>query len=97
MKGRKSRATGGKAEFEEDLKSKPNRRDNAPKIENAAEERKRGGKVKKDCGDVEGGKSMPNFGRKPRKSGGRTGSDKSPFSSARHGTMPSGHKPKAID
>ncbi len=38
------------------------------------------------------GESHHHAGRKPRKSGGRTGSDSSPFTSARHGTAPAGRK-----
>lgn len=47
-----------------------------------AMEKKRGGSVKK-VDMPEGGKSKPRMDKKPRRaSGGRVGSDKSPFSSA---------------
>ena len=46
-----------------------------------------GGKM---VGQVHGEKAMMHAGRKPRKNGGRTGSDGSPFTSARHGTNPPG-------
>ena len=93
MKGRKNRATGGLNQAKEDLASKPTRYDNAPNVENAAEERKRGGRAKrKDGGPVSGAATPVNAGRKARKSGGRAGCEGSPFSAARHGTPPSGHK-----
>lgn len=88
MKGRKHRNTGGVNEEAEDLKSKPEARTNAKEIDSEAEERKHGGKVKKHL-KVEG-KEKHHAGRKARKSGGRTGSDSSPFSSARKGTVPKG-------
>lgn len=50
-----------------------------------AKERKRGGKV-------DGAKAKMHAGRKPRKSGGRTGSNMNPLSSAAAGTAPSGRK-----
>lgn len=50
-----------------------------------AKERKRGGKV-------HGEKAKMHAGRKPRKSGGRTGSNMNPLSSAAAGTAPSGRK-----
>lgn len=63
--------------------------------------RKRGGHVHhenmdslkhaKHVGPIRGA-SKGNAGRKPRKSGGRTGADSSPFSSARHGSSAPGHK-----
>ena len=100
MKGRKSGgmdspATGSK-EYAQDLAMKPNRRVNAPKIEGAAEERKRGGRTKKH---VKVPEEMGNAhaGRKPRKSGGRAGCDSSPFSSARSGTPAKGRNTVNID
>jgi len=90
MKGRKTRATGGVNTAAEDLKSKGQRYNNAPKIEDAAEERKAGGRAKKMVGGPAGACGSPNAGRKPRKSGGSATA--SPFSSARSGTAPSGHK-----
>lgn len=50
-----------------------------------AKERKSGGKA-------EGMKSMSRMDRSPRKSGGRTGSNMNPLSSAHAGTEPKGHK-----
>jgi hypothetical protein len=48
-----------------------------------AEEKKHGGRVKKEVEKPEGGKSKMRMDKKPRRaSGGRVGSDKSPFSSA---------------
>jgi hypothetical protein len=81
MKGRK---TGGVVM--NDAASKPARRNNAPKIMDAAEAMKRGGKA---LGKMKGDKAKANMGRAPRKSGGRTNS---PFSAAAHGTPPKGHK-----
>ncbi len=97
MKGRKHRETGGKNDAEEDVKSKPEARVNATKIYKEAEEMKKGGRAKKAhggkmVGNVGGEKSMPHAGRKPRKAGGRTGSEASPFTGANKGTEPKGHK-----
>lgn len=101
MKGRKSGgmdspATGVK-EYDQDLGSKPERRVNAAKIEGAAEERKRGGRTKKMVGKMSGDMAACHAGRKPRKSGGRAGSDSSPFSSARSGTPAKGRHTVDID
>ncbi len=93
----------GSDDYEEDEKSKPQRYDNAPKIENAAEERKHGGKAKKkrggpakkNVGGIAGSAPAPSAARAPRKSGGSC--DSNPFSSARSGTSPKGHKTKDID
>jgi hypothetical protein len=91
MKGRKHRETGGANEAEEDLKTKPEARTNATKEDAEAEEMKKGGRAKrkhggKMVGKVEGEKGHMHAGRKPRKSGGRTGgSDGNPFTSARKG------------
>jgi hypothetical protein len=90
MKGRKHRETGGANEPEEDLKSKPEARTNAKEIDSEAEEMKKGGRAKrkhggKMVGKVEGEKGHMHAGRKPRKSGGRAGSDSNPFTSARSG------------
>jgi len=62
--------------------------------------RKRGGivhhekmhelKHAKHVGKVHGEKAKEHAGRKPRKSGGRTGSDSHPYSSARRGEVPAG-------
>ena len=90
---RNKKAEGGPAsgdeDWEADEKTKPERRVNADKIEGAAEERKRGGRTKKNVGGV-AGSAGGNAGRSARKSGGRAGSDKSPFSSARAGTPAKG-------
>jgi hypothetical protein len=90
MKGRKHRETGGANEAEEDVQDKPEARTNAKKIDDEAEEMKKGGRAKrarggKMVGKVEGEKEHMHAGRKPRKSGGRTGSDGSPFTTARKG------------
>lgn len=48
-----------------------------------AEEKKHGGRVKKEVAKPEGEKSKKRMDKRPRRaSGGRVGSDKSPFSSA---------------
>jgi hypothetical protein len=88
--GRKHRETGGSNEPEEDLKTKPEARTDAKKIDAEAEEMKKGGRAKrkrggKMVGKVEGEKPAMHAGRKPRKSGGRAGSDSNPFTSARKG------------
>lgn len=85
MKGRKTRATGGVNQAAEDLGRKNMRYTFQSNVNEAAEKRKSGGKVK-------GKDSMCHAGRKPRKSGGRATSDANPFTSARHGTPPKGHK-----
>ena len=69
--------------------------------------RKRGGHVHhehgkhlahaKHVGHVEGEEGHKHAGRKPRKSGGRAGSDLSPLSSAHKGTLPPHHKDARID
>lgn len=107
MKGRKHRETGGTNEPEEDVKDKPEARTNAKKIDSEAEEMKKGGRAKKKRGGkagfgpekhgsdepkVAGDKPMHHAGRKPRKSGGRTGSNFQPFTSARKGEDAPGRK-----
>jgi hypothetical protein len=100
MKGRKSGAESpksGSKEYEQDLKTKPEARTNAKKIDAAAEERKRGGRAKKHVGDVKGEHCKPHAGRKARKSGGRTGSNMNPLSSAHAGTAAKGRHTVNID
>lgn len=54
-----------------------------PNVVKEAMEKKHGGRVKKDVEKPEGKKSKMRMDKKPRRaSGGRVGSDKSPFSSA---------------
>ena len=79
MKGRSKRASGGVNEMAQDASMKTERRNIAPKIFNEAEARKTGGKVK-------GAKAKANMGRSARKSGGRTGSNMNPLSSAAKGS-----------
>jgi hypothetical protein len=90
------RGTGGVNEAEADEKDKPERRNNAPEIEGAAEEMKKGGRAKRKHGGktehkAEGEKAKMHMGRKPRKSGGKATSDANPFTSARSGKQPPGH------
>jgi hypothetical protein len=85
MKGKKCRAAGGPTENtkgREHMVVSGN-----PDVLKEANERKRGGKVKKHIGEPEGEKSKHRMDRKMphRKSGGRVGSDKNPYSSARMG------------
>ena len=57
-----------------------------PEVFDEAEERKRGGKVKKEMkglGKMEGEEPKHHMGRKKRASGGGVGSDSRPFSSAK--------------
>lgn len=90
MKGRTSRATGGVNEAARDLSDKPDRRNNADKVFNEAEERKSGGRTKRNYGGMaEGGDAKMHAGRKARKSGGACDTG-SPFSSARSGTPAKG-------
>jgi hypothetical protein len=67
----------------EDAKMKNMRYTYQSNVNDEAEERKRGGKT---VGKVKGMKGKADMGRKPRKSGGRTGSNMSPLSSAAKGT-----------
>jgi hypothetical protein len=122
MKGHKAHhhAKGGKVnpmkgddDAAMDIRDKPNRRNNAPKVFEEAEamqakkhggrtKRKHGGHVHhehgkhlahaKHVGPVHGEHHTAHAGRKPRKSGGRAGSEANPFTSALHGTPPKGRK-----
>jgi len=92
MKNRKGRSTGGTNEASADLGKKNARFTFQSKVNDEAEERKSGGRAKKDCGKPDGDKGMGNAGRKPRKAGGRATSDANPFTSARHGTPAPGRK-----
>ena len=89
----KHKFEGGKIDNDEEAPSKSVKAYDAAdsEVHKEAEEKKRGGKVKKkkDGGKVEGCEAKPHMGRRAR--GGKVGSDKNPFSSA---TMsePSGHK-----
>jgi hypothetical protein len=94
---RKHRETGGVNEAEEDIKDKPEARTNATKEDEEAEEMKKGGRAKRKrggklVGKVEGEKGAMHAGRKPRKSGGRSSSDATPFTSARRGDDAPGRK-----
>lgn len=102
MKGRTSKKAespmSGVDDASKDLSMKPERRNNADKIFGDAEERKHGGRTKrraghkmehhekKEGGKVHGEHEKHHAGRKPRKSGGRTGSNMNPLSSAHSGT-----------
>lgn len=102
---RKHRETGGVNEAEEDVKDRPEARTNAKKIDDEAEEKKRGGRAKRKRGgrmpehakhvEMHGEHEKARADRKPRKDGGRTGADAHPFSSARKGTTPPGRKEMA--
>lgn len=93
MRGRKGRSTGGVNDAEKDLGSKSMSYTKDSNVEKEAKERKSGGRAARKCGGlVPGGEMKHHAGRKPRKSGGRTGSDTNPFTSARRGTPPKGHK-----
>lgn len=86
MKGRSKREAGGGVNAaEKDLSTKNMEYTKDSNVNREAVERKAGGKVK-------GEKAMSHAGRKPRMSGGRTGSDGSPFSSALKGTPAKGRK-----
>lgn len=110
MKSRKHRETGGTNLADDDLNKKNQRYTYQSKVQDEAEERKKGGRIKRrhggevhrsgcDCpkcsgGKVDGDKGAMRADRKPRKAGGATGN---PFSSARAGTPPSGHKVESMD
>lgn len=98
MKGRKGCKSGGS----------PGLVAGNPKVAAEAREgRKSGGVVHREkmgemkhakhVGHVHGERTVGRMDRKPRKNGGRTGADSSPFSSARHGTNPPGHKAECMD
>lgn len=108
---RKHKASGGKMdspaegskEWEADEKTKAVKYTGG-RPEEEAEERKRGGRAKrnhggmvKHIGKVHGHKPSVNAGRKPRKSGGRAGSNFSPLSSAHKGSPPRDHKAVEVD
>ena len=101
MAARKHRETGGVNAAEEDLRDTPKNRGAASNVSEEAEERKHGGKARKHRRhggharkevEMHGHESKHHAGRKPRKSGGRTGADSMPYSSARKGTPPKGHQ-----
>lgn len=83
MKGRSKRASGGVNEMAQDSAKKNMRYTYQSNVNDEAEERKRGGKA---VGKVKGAKSKANMGRAARKSGGRTGSNMNPLSSAAKGS-----------
>jgi len=87
MKGRSKRASGGVNEMAQDEAKKNDRFTFQSKVDEEAEQRKRGGKT---VGKVAGTKAKMSAARMPRKSGGRTGSNMNPLSSAAKGTAPSG-------
>jgi len=83
MKGRSKRASGGVNEMAQDAAKKNMRYTYQSNVNDEAEERKRGGKT---VGKMKGEKAKANMGRPARKSGGRTGSNMNPLSSAAAGT-----------
>lgn len=105
MKGRQGKSTGGTNDAEEDVKTKPMRYTADSNVNSEAEERKRGGKaakcgggsMRKEGGKVDGKADKARADRKPRQSGGRANATDNPFSSARRGTEPSGHKTEVMD
>lgn len=86
MKGRKYRAAGGavKEDCPEEIYAGA-----GSNVVKEAKERKRGGRVKKEVGKVDGKLSKMRLDRPGRKMGGRVGADKSPLSSAAGGENPS--------
>jgi hypothetical protein len=91
MKGRKHRATGGVNEDAQDKSKKNLRYTYQSNVNDAAEERKRGGMVeKKGGGMIHGAAAKKHAGRKARKSGGRASCESNPFTSAKAGTPPKG-------
>ena len=83
MKGRSKRASGGVNQAAQDSAKKNMRYTYQSNVNDEAEERKRGGKA---MGKMKGDKAKANMGRAARKSGGRTGSNMNPLSSAAKGT-----------
>ena len=82
MKGRKHRASGGVNEAAEDMKKKNQKYTFESNVQDEAVKRKRGGKTVAKHGEM----AKHHSGRKPRKSGGRTGSNMNPLSSAAKGS-----------
>lgn len=81
MSRARHKAEGGKVEPE--LKPKPYNAEGS-EVEKEADEKARGGRAKKKRGGmVEGEEKRERLDRSKRKTGGRVGSDKSPFTSAK--------------
>jgi len=102
MKGRKGKANGGetmvgKPSYDDDIKMKNDRFSAESKVNNAAEERKSGGRTKKNVGGAAGATARAHGGRAARKSGGRAGSNMNPLSSAHSGTPARGRSQNRID
>ena len=85
MRGRTGRKSGGMV----DKPATPG--GDRKEVMKEAKERKHGGKIMESVGEIKGGKPSKHAGRKPRKSGGRSGSNFNPLSSAASGTNPPGH------
>ena len=89
MKGKRAhKNTGGENDAAEDEKDTPTTGRLASEPVKEAEEKKHGGRAKKRHGGkaemkVEGHKGAMHAGRKPRKCGGRTGSDSRPLTIVR--------------
>lgn len=99
---RMKRASGGETEtgdreWEQDEKKKNMRYTYESNVNDEAEERKHGGRAKKHVGKTQGASAKHNAGRKARKSGGRTGSNMNPLSSAHAGTQAKGRHTVDID
>lgn len=96
MKGKRAhKNTGGADEAEADIKEVPKDRTEPSGPAKEAAEKKHGGRAKKAhggkmVGKVHGEKGVVHAGRKPRKSGGRAGSDSSPLTSSHSGKHPPG-------
>lgn len=88
MKGRSKKATGGVNQAAEDLAKSNMEYTKDSNVNREAVERS----VRKSGGKIKGEAHKGHAGRKPRKSGGRAGSESNPFTSAQHGTPPKGHK-----
>lgn len=103
MKGRKSGGrmespASGDKDWKADAATKPAKFTPGSKVNAEAEKRNAGGRAGrkrggalKDVGPIKGGAPSKHAGRMPRKSGGRTGSNFNPMSSAAAGTPASGH------
>lgn len=91
---RRKRKSGGKlvGEFDKDPSPTETYAGKGSNVEKEAKERKRGGKL---MGKVDGEHAKHHAGRKPRKSGGRTGSNMNPLSSAHAGSPPTGRSVSA--
>jgi len=91
MKGRKASESPMKGNWDKDAAPSDVYAGGSSNVAKEAKQRKHGGKAK-HVGKAEGKMVAHRGDRKPRKTGGRAGSNMNPLSSAASGTQPKGHK-----